>query len=61
MKRKDLIRHLHKQGCELLMEARGRWVWVNPASHLQAAVQPHGEIGDCEAHAISRQMGIDDA
>lgn len=58
MKRKDLVKHLRQQGCELLREGRSHSVWVNPANDQQASVPRHREINDYTAGSICRQLGI---
>lgn len=60
MKRKDLLKHLRGQGCELLREGRGHSVWVNPANDQQAAIPRHREINNYTALGICRQPGIDE-
>ena len=54
MKRKDLIKHLRRHGCELLREGRGHSVWVNPANDQQATVPRHREINEYTARSICR-------
>ena len=58
MKRKDLVKHLRGQGCELLREGRSHSVWVNPANEQQVSVPRHREINDYTARGICRQRGI---
>jgi predicted RNA binding protein YcfA (HicA-like mRNA interferase family) len=58
VKRKDLVKHLRKHGCELLREGRSHSVWVNPVNEQQASVPRHREINDYTARGICRQLGI---
>ena len=58
MKRKDLVKHLRRHGCELLREGRSHSVWVNPANQQQASVPRHREINDYTARGVCRQLGI---
>jgi mRNA interferase HicA len=44
MKRKALLRHLQRSGCELLRErARHSW-WHNPRQNKRSAVPGHNDI-----------------
>ena len=58
MKRKDLVKHFRRHGCELLREGRSHSVWVNPTKQQQASVPRHREINDFTARSICRQLGI---
>jgi mRNA interferase HicA len=58
MERKDLIRYLHSQGCELLREgARHSW-WHNPALNRRSAVPRHTEVNDNLIKKICKDLGI---
>jgi mRNA interferase HicA len=58
MKRKDLIRYLHSQGCGLLREgARHSW-WHNPALNRRSAVPRHTEVNDNLIKKICKDLGI---
>jgi mRNA interferase HicA len=46
MKKRDLIRYLHSQGCELLREGGSHSWWNNPAQNKRSAVPRHSEIND---------------
>jgi mRNA interferase HicA len=60
MKRQKLVRHLRRNGCELLREgARHSW-WLNPAKNQRTAVPRHTEIGDDLAQKICRDLGVPD-
>ncbi|RIK72848.1 MAG: addiction module toxin, HicA family [Planctomycetota bacterium] len=58
MSRKELLKHLRRNGCELLREGRAHSVWVNPANQQQASIPRHKEINDYTARAICRQLGV---
>jgi mRNA interferase HicA len=58
MSRKDFLKHLRQEGCELLREGRGHSIWVNPANEQQTSIPRHREINDYTARAICRQLSI---
>ena len=58
MKRRDLVRHLAAQGCELLREGRRHSVFYNPKTNRTSSVPRHGEINDFLARKICRDLGI---
>jgi mRNA interferase HicA len=58
VKRKDLLKHLRAQGCELLREGRSHSVWVNRAPQQQASIPRHREINDYTVRSICRQLGV---
>lgn len=58
MKRKELIRHLRAQGCQLLREGANHSWWINPALNRRSAVPRHNEISDILANKICRDLGI---
>ena len=58
MKRKDLIKHLSRQGCRLLREGRAHSIWENPAKGLCTPVPRHREIHEYLAHKICDQLGV---
>lgn len=58
MKRLDLIRHLEKQGCELLREGGSHTMYVNRATQRSSAVPRHREINDFLARKICRDLQI---
>ena len=58
MKRRDLIAHLHAQGCILVREgARHTW-YGNPANGRRTAVPRHSEISDILCRKICRDLGV---
>jgi len=59
MKRRDLIRHLKFNGCELLREGGRHSWWHNPAQNRRSAVPRHSEINEHLARKICKDLGID--
>lgn len=59
MKRRDLLKHLKKQGCELLREGGRHSWWWNPSANLRSAVPRHTEINDLLARKICKDLGIE--
>ena len=58
MKRRDLIRHLEKHGCELLREGGNHSIFVNRAAKKSSAVPRHREIDDFLVRKICRDLEI---
>ncbi len=58
MKRKDLIKHLNRQGCRFLREGKAHSIWENPAKKLRTPVPRHSEINEYLAHKICDQLGV---
>jgi mRNA interferase HicA len=58
MKRKDLIRYLHSQGCELLREGGSHSWWHNPKQNKRSAVPRHKEVNDNLVKKICKDLGI---
>ncbi|HVJ83236.1 MAG TPA: type II toxin-antitoxin system HicA family toxin [Planctomycetia bacterium] len=58
MKRRDFIRHLHQQGCELIREGRRHSWWGNPANGRRSSVPRHTEIPDNLARKICRDLEV---
>lgn len=57
MNRKDLIRHLEKNGCELLREGGKHSVFVNRSKKKISTVPRHSEINDFLAKKICLAHG----
>ncbi len=58
MKRRELLRHLRDQGCQLLREgARHSW-WYNPTLNKRSAVPRHTDIDEDLARKICRDLGV---
>jgi len=58
MKRRDLIRHLHQHGCELLREGGSHSWWHNPSQNRRSAVPRHSEINDKLILKICKDLGV---
>jgi predicted RNA binding protein YcfA (HicA-like mRNA interferase family) len=58
LKRRDLVRHLHEHGCELLREGGSHSVFVNRAKRKVSTVPRHNEIKDFLAVKICRDLEI---
>jgi mRNA interferase HicA len=58
MKRRDLLRHLSRNGCYLLREGSEHSVWENPLNGRRTAIPRHREIVDFTALRICRQLDI---
>ncbi len=58
MKRKEFIRYLRSQGCEMLREGGRHSWWHNPALNKRSAVPRHTEIDDILAKKICKDLGI---
>lgn len=59
MKRKDLIRHLTKQGCIFVREGAKHSVFFNPAVRRSSTIPRHKEVNDLLAKKICRDLGIE--
>jgi len=58
VKRRQLLRHLRSNGCELLREGGKHSWWHNPAQNRRSAVPRHGEISDILANKICKDLGV---
>ena len=58
MKRRDLIRHLEKHGCEFLREGGNHTVYVNRKARQATTVPRHREIFDFLAKKICKDLDI---
>jgi len=58
MKRKDLIKHLAGQGCELLREGGNHTVYVNRKKKRVSTVPRHKEINDYLCRKICKDLNI---
>lgn len=59
MKRKELLKYLRSQGCELLREGGKHSWWYNPAQNKRSAIPRHSEIKDILAKKICKDLGIE--
>jgi mRNA interferase HicA len=58
MKRRDLLRHLERHGCELLREGGSHTVYVNRSSGKSSTIPRHREINDFLASKICRDLEV---
>ena len=58
MKRKDLLKHLRKHGCQFVREGGEHSIWENAGKDRQTAVPRHREILEFTARRICLQLGI---
>ncbi len=58
MKRRQSLRHLRGNGCELLREGGNHSWWHNPAQNRRSAVPRHTEINDILANKICKDLGV---
>jgi mRNA interferase HicA len=58
VKRRDLIRHLDAQGCELLREGAKHSVYVNRRTRKASTVPRHRELDEFLARKICRDLAV---
>ncbi|OHA80901.1 MAG: addiction module toxin, HicA family [Candidatus Yonathbacteria bacterium RIFCSPHIGHO2_01_FULL_51_10] len=58
MKRLDLVKHLHKEGCTLVREGASHSVFFNAITRRVSTVPRHAEINNHLAQKICRDLGI---
>ncbi len=58
MKRRDLIRHLEKNGCELFREGGNHTVYINRHTRKTSTIPRHREIFDLLARKICKDLEI---
>jgi mRNA interferase HicA len=58
MKRNALLKHLRRNGCELIREGGRHSWWGNPSRNLRSSVPRHSEIKDLLARKICKDLGI---
>ena len=58
MKRRDLVRHLERQGCEILREGGRHTIFINRVALKSSAVPRHSEINEFLARKICRDLQI---
>jgi predicted RNA binding protein YcfA (HicA-like mRNA interferase family) len=59
MKRRDLLRKLHREGCVLLRSGGNHDIYSNPANGKKQPVPRHSEIDEHLAKHILRYLGLD--
>ncbi|PSI00522.1 type II toxin-antitoxin system HicA family toxin [Synechococcus lacustris] len=58
MKRRDLLRHLSLNGCELLREGGNHSWWHQPELNRRSAIPRHNEVKDLLVLKICKDLGI---
>jgi len=58
MKRRDLIRHIERMGCELLREGGNHSVYVNRHEKNVTSIPRHREIDENLSRKICKDLGI---
>jgi predicted RNA binding protein YcfA (HicA-like mRNA interferase family) len=58
VKRRDLLRHLERHGCELVREGANHTVYVNRRSGKVSTVPRHREINEFLARRICRDLDV---
>ncbi|MBE9105179.1 type II toxin-antitoxin system HicA family toxin [Nostoc cf. edaphicum LEGE 07299] len=58
MKRRELIRHLEKNGCLFLREGGRHTIYYNPSNNRTSAVPRHTEIVEILAIKICKDLEI---
>ncbi|MGD0921267.1 MAG: type II toxin-antitoxin system HicA family toxin [Terriglobia bacterium] len=58
MKRRELLRHLTQQGCQLIREGARHTVLYNPKNNATSTVPRHREVDDSLARKICRDLHI---
>ena len=59
MKRKDLIKHLTKNGCIFIREGAKHSVFFNPLMKRSSTIPRHKEIDNNLAEKICRDLGME--
>lgn len=59
MKRKDLIKHLFKNGCIFIREGAKHSVFFNSLLKKSSTIPRHSEIDNFLARKICRDLGIE--
>jgi len=58
VKRRDLVRHLEDNGCQLLREGGSHSIYLNPKARKVSTVPRHREINGFLAEKICRDLEI---
>jgi mRNA interferase HicA len=61
VKRRDLLRRLRENGCQLVREGAEHSIWENPTNGRRASVPRHREIAEYTALRILHHLGILDS
>lgn len=58
MKRKEFLKYLRKNDCELLREGGRHSWWINKIQNARSAIPRHSEISDQLAKKICKDLGV---
>jgi mRNA interferase HicA len=58
MKRRDLLNHLRRYGCQFIREGEEHSIWENTVINHRSSVPRHREIPEYTAEKICKQLGI---
>ncbi|MBT9162591.1 MAG: type II toxin-antitoxin system HicA family toxin [Dehalococcoidia bacterium] len=58
MKRRDLIRHVERHGCEFLREGGNHTVYVNRRERKVSTIPRHREVDQNLSNKICKDLGI---
>jgi len=59
MKRREFLKYLRAQGCELLREGGRHSWWHNPSQNKRSAIPRHAEIKNIIAKKICKDLGVE--
>ena len=59
MKRKDLVKHLRKNGCIFVREGGNHSIFFNPLIGRTSTVPRHNEVNNYLADKICKDLGIE--
>jgi len=59
MKRREFLKYLRAQGCELLREGGRHSWWHNPSQNKRSAIPRHTEIKNILAKKICKDLGVE--
>jgi predicted RNA binding protein YcfA (HicA-like mRNA interferase family) len=59
MKRRDLLRHLERQGCEFLREGGNHTIYVNRTARKASSVPRHREVDEGLARKICKDLEVE--
>jgi mRNA interferase HicA len=58
MKRRELLRHLERNGCQLLREGANHTIYVNRQARKASTIPRHREINEFLARKICRDLEV---
>ena len=59
MKRKELMKHLKKQGCNIDREGGKYSIFINNSTGVEVPVTRHKEIADFTVKKICKDLGVE--